>query len=833
MKNIEYEGYCPHCHNFWIFCDCIESYGSIGEDLARDEGAEEPDDDEVEVDDALDSPPDIDGIIVDPLVATPGGPATPGNQGSPLVPTNLFPTNPDDPVSPDLVTSWGAKNPSNKLSKPSYTPWSDVINNNIINDKDSINNMLRDPDFFTVPDGKKPKYDDVKPMDDDKLDGYRLPPDPNFQIPVAPDDDDDILFSPPGDFDLDLDGILNSNASNTPKQRSIPDLHKGYTAGGVPEYMRPGHRGDVLRDAGMPIFTGPVYSFPSIRPANATPMEKDSTDNLSKEYIDFLENELNPWLNSQPPEIKDWWGVGCKTTNPEDHVPKGTTQLTDKVISYKGRIRDQPNEYILNLDDGSTIIIRTDMDVAVDFFDKVTKPQLDSLLTGPNQDGVHEFKVEWNNGSPSIQTRTLVTKNARIVKFVSGVRRVVYPPIVGRVIVHYDEGGYENNNDYPKVVPYIPPVRPPPVYYYRKNTVLNTRRLNGTGALDNIFVANYENYNAATFMTLTHGKETFEDANACRTTRDNFGDPGFQTQLVYNSGTNITGLTSPSQIYKYVFEMVNESNDPAYKQSTYALFRVQLTTLINSNASYNIWIDKADGSRVYPRVMNGINSNANNNIILRSEGDPSNVIFSSSFAVTNISALIECPANDNYLNSQYTPNQYCCVNIQFYTRTVAQGVFANITQLSQLVKTNTLNQTFQPKPPVETIAPDEQAGVGKIIPTSFISDTGVEMAAVNYKNIWTKSLIWRRTSNVGNIVKYLVNTANVQTQIFSTYEVSTTPANRSYYMFAIYINDNGREDYTNSDFCVFNDTSIYPITSLSNAILHRLTMTLSFSNFIF
>lgn len=764
MSNIAYEGFCPNCHNFWIFCDCVDSFGTIGEDISKDEGAEEPDDDEVEVDDILPTTDNIDGIIVDPLVDTPAGPVTPGNKGSPLVPTVLFPTSPDNPVPSNPNTTWGAKNPTNTLDKPSYKPWQDVINDTVKKDKNKIDTMFKGPDFV-VPGGKKQKVDDVKPMDDldliddnDKLPGARLPPDSSFHYPVDHDDDDQsvILFDPPGDFDLDLDTILNDNATNVPKIYTLEDLHNGYSNNGVPEFLRPGHRGDVLRGSGMPVFPGPMYSFPSIRPANATPEEKNSADNLSNEYVDFLENELKPWLDNQSDDVKDWWDVGCKVISNEEKMQRGTTNFHDKSVSFKGSQRDKPNEYLVDFDDGTVINIRTDMDVATDFFDRVTKKQLESLLNGPNQDGFHEFNTEWNNGSPVISTRSRTTKNLKIVKFVSGVRKIVDTSVP---VIVYDESGFDNNNDYYPVYPYVPPV--PSVL---TNNVSNTRRLTGDGTSENPFKGFFENYNLLNFVQPGLCFMTANLLSGLSSTQDNVGDA--LSELSWGSGvTNRCPL-------RIIHEMINEPSDGADLRPTFGVCSLQLQSPTTQSITLNVYSRKGT-TLIYHElrsIANGVTTT------IRPYGASSNVTISlTANTLFELQAFIICSPNE----TMYDRDQGGDAAVFFdpVSRFGDPGQRVVLKGGNFLIRITSDQTSYTTNANVSTVN-GEDVGYGSIIPTSYsttVTNIPLTLSSINTR---TKALLFINPSmNNGYFNRYNASGSLVQQTQCSHVAYSLTDVN--------------------------------------------------------
>lgn len=828
MSNIAYEGFCPNCHNYWIFCDCVHSFGTIGEDLAKDEGEEEDNDDEEVVDDKPDTLPNVDDLLNDPTLFSPG-PSTPGFNGTPGDPTVLSPTNPDNPVTPSFSAPWGAATPGVHLNKPSYTP-----RDRIKDDAKRINDMLdniNDLPFEDIPipggkrrrpnPGPRPTYDST--MQDtpqgDMLPGARLPDSYNSDIQqqVPPSDfvvDDDMLLMPP----TDLNDMLNNAADNLPRNAKydLHSLHRKYTLNGEPEFVRRGPRPDILRKNNMPVFTGSIYGVNDGRsPANLSTQEKNSPDFLSKEYVDFLNDILRPWIDNLSPEVAMHFDTDCYVSDPKDDVPLGTTTLGDFEVSRGHRNGDYYSYVVKDVD--SEISIRTKMKLSKNFFETVHPDQLMTLLKGPNTNNVYEFVTEYTNGTVGVvDGQNQQGLYPGVKAFVSGVYKISY----GDYPTFYHESSWDNDNEIVK-----PPFGYVQTFYYRKNTVDNTRRLSGTGTDSDPFVATYENYNSGTFMTTSHGKESSFDANAYRTTADNWGDPLYEATVVYNSGSE---YTSDSLIFKYIYEMINTSNDPDYTESTYGLFKIKYSCQAFS-CHYNLWIEKPDGSKVYPRIVTSTLTT------IKPEGDPSTVAFSNASGTVDkfIYALIECPANDNYLNSAVTPHQNCCINLQFYAPTISESFRGIVKEVSQLVKVNTLPQTFIPKSPTESIG-GELVGVGKIIPSSFESEDGlIQMSDVDYKNIWTKTLIWRRTNNTTTIYKFMVDSTDTKTHDFDPYIPSSSAAARQYYQIGTYINNAGEEDYTDSDFVLFNNTSTYPITSLSNDILHRATMTMSFADFIF
>jgi hypothetical protein len=836
MSNLAYEGFCPSCHNYWIFCDCVHSFGTIGEDLAKDEGEEGDDDDMEEIDPSdPNSPPSLDNIedlVRDPDLGSPG-PSTPGFTGTPGNPSVLSPTNPDDPVSPVGSAPWGASTPGQHLSKPTYKPRPrDPGIDAILNDVNDAADIIHDIPDLDRPYGKKPRLNDPPPRDTpmnnatqvdsdsflgDKP-GARLPADMNSDIlqQVGPSDfDDDPLMDP-----LDLSTMLNNAADNLPRNAKydIASLNRKYQHYGDPEFLRRGPRPDTLRANGLPVFDGPMFKE---YPPGMSNQDKQNPANMSQEYIDFLNNKLRPWIDTLKPEVARVFDTDCYVSVPQDRVPERVpTVLGPYTVELNPGNGTHPNIYNVTGPNG-TIQISTKMDISVDFFKKIHPDDLPLLLKGPNQNGRYEFITEYNKGSsPQVvigQNQQGRYPGVRIM--VSGVHKISN----GIPITFYHEGGYDNHNEIVRPIDVVAP--PDPVYYYRKNTVDNTRRLVGTGTEADPFIANYENYNAGSFMTASHGMEIDGDASSLRTTADNWGDPLYEMNISYNVG----GInTQSSQVFKFVYEMINESNDPSYTQSTFGLFRLKFQGNGYTCAA-NVWIDKQDGSKVYPRIVTGSYST------IKPEGDPTN--FNLSLAVnnaeSNIYALIECPANDGYLNSAVTPNKFCGVNVQFYAPVTTQSFRGSLKQSTQLVKTNTINQTYIPNTPNELIG-TELVGYGKIIPSSFTSEDGlITMSSINYKNIWTKILVWRRVNNAGTIWKYMVNSSDTRTHTFAPYIPSSGAADRQRYVFGTYIDDEGKEAYTDSDFIIFNNNFTYPITSLSTDILQRATMTLSFAPFIF
>lgn len=831
MSNLAYEGFCPSCHNYWIFCDCVHSFGTIGEDLAKDEGEEGDDDDMEEIDpsdpDSPSSLDNIDDLVNDPVLGSPG-PTSPGFSGTPGDPSVLSPTNPDDPISPVGSAPWGASTPGQHLSKPTYKPRPrDPVIDSILDDVNQAADIIHDIPDLVRPFGKKPRPNTPPPRDtpmndgpqgSDMLPGARLPADMNSDIlqQVPPSDfDDDALITP-----TDLSSMLNTAADNLPRNAKydIASLNRKYQHYGDPEFLRRGPRPDTLRANNLPIFDGPMFKE---YPPSMSKQDFMNPANMSQEYIDFLNNILRPWIDSLKPEVARIFDTDCYLTDFRDRLPERVpTVLGPYTVSLNPGNGTHPNIYNVSGPNGD-IAISTKMDISIDFFKNIHPDDLPLLLKGPNTNGRYEFITEYNKGSSPI---VVIGQNQQgrypgVKIMVSGVHKISN----GVPTTFYHEGSYDNDNEIVRPINVVAP--PPPVYYYRKNTVDNTRRLIGSGTEIDPFIANYENFNAGSFMTASHGMELDADASSLRTSSDNWGDPSYEMNISYNVGfVN----TQPSQVFKFVFEMINESDDPFYTDSTYGLFRLKFQGNPYT-CQCNVWIDKADGSKVYPRII------TSGFTIIKPEGDSSlfNLTNVTNNAESNIYALIECPPNDGYLNSAVTPNKFCGVNVQFYAPLTTQSFRGALKQTTQLVKTNTINQTYIPNTPNELIG-TELVGFGKIIPSSFISEDGlIPMSTSNYKNIWTKILVWRRVNNTGTIWKYMVNSSDVRTHTFAPYLPSSGAADRQRYVFGTYIDDEGKESYTDSDFIIFNNNFTYPITSLSTDILQRATMTLSFAPFIF
>lgn len=836
MSNLAYEGFCPSCHNYWIFCDCVHSFGTIGEDLAKDEGEEGDDDDMEEIDPSdPNSPPpldNIDDLVNDPQLGSPG-PSTPGFTGTPGDPAVLSPTNPDDPISPVGSAPWGASTPGQHLSKPTYKPKSrDPAIDAILDDVNNAADLIHDVPDLVRPFGKKPRPNTPPPKDTpmnnapqgdvdtplgDKP-GARLPADMNSDI---------LQQVPPSDFDVDppitptdLSSMLNTAADNLPRNAKydIASLNRKYQYYGEPEFVRRGPRPDTLRANGLPIFDGPMFKE---YPPGMSNQDKQNPLNMSQEYIDFLNNKLRPWIDTLKPDVAHVFDTDCYFSTPEDRVPERVpTVLGPYTVELNPSNGTHPNIYNVSGPNG-IIQISTKMDISVDFFEKIHPDDLPLLLKGPNQNDRYEFITEYNKGSsPQVvigQNQQGRYPGVRIM--VSGVHKISN----GFPTTFYHEGAYDNDNEIVRPINVVSP--PPPVYYYRKNTVDNTRRLVGNGTEIDPFIANYENFNSGNYMTASHGMEIEGDASSLRTSADNWGDPLYEMNISYNVGF---ANTQPSQVFKFVYEMINESNDPFYTDSTYGLFRLKFQGNPYT-CQCNVWIDKQDGSKVYPRIITSTFTT------IKPDGDPSLFTLTNvtNNTESNIYALIECPPNDGYLNSAVTPNKFCGVNVQFYAPLTTQSFRGTLKQSTQLVKTNTISQTYIPNTPNELIG-TELVGFGKIIPSSFTSEDGlIAMSTANYKNIWTKILVWRRVNNTGTIWKYMVNSSDNRTQTFAPYIPSSGGADRQRYVFGTYIDDEGKEAYTDSDFIIFNNNFTYPITSLSTDILQRATMTLSFAPFIF
>lgn len=842
MSNLAYEGFCPSCHNYWIFCDCVHSFGTIGEDLAKDEGEEGDDDDMEEIDPSdPNSPPlldNIDDLVNDPQLGSPG-PSTPGFTGTPGDPAVLSPTNPDDPVSPVGSAPWGAATPGQHLSKPTYKPNPrDPSIDAILDDVNNAADVIHDVPDLVRPFGKKPRPNTPPPNDTPMNDapqgdvdtplgdkpGARLPADMNSDIlqQVPPSDfDADPLITP-----TDLSSMLNTAADNLPRNAKydIASLNRKYQHYGDPEFVRRGPRPDTLRANGLPIFDGPMFKD---YPPGMSNQDKQNPLNMSQEYIDFLNNELRPWIDTLNPDVARVFDTDCYISSPEDRVPERVpTVLGPYTVQLNPGNGTHPNIYNVSGPNG-TIEISTKMDISVDFFKKIHPDDLPLLLKGPNTNGRYEFITEYNKGS---SPRVVIGQNQQgrypgVRIMVSGVHKISN----GIPTTFYHEGSYDNDNEIVRPINVVSP--PPPLYYYRKNTVVNTRRLQGDGTFNNVFRALYENYNAATFTSTSPGVETSTSSYvSSRTTNDNWGDPNFRHEIHCSD-------SRMSQVYKYIFEMINESNDPLYSSSTYAMFEISMISIGTQQLGrWQVWIDKQDGTKYYPAMYASNEPNLALNTLLRAEGSQTrvNTDFGGNGVQKGLFAVVRCGPNDGFLNTGVSGNAFCCVNIQANTDP-NRGLNCVVHQVQQLVKVNTFNKTYQPTGGLFEFSTGELVAPGQIMPTSFISSVGEPMASQEYRNVWTKLLVWRRNNNTPNLVMYLVNDLNQQTVVYPTYNALSGTVSKQFYMLCPYVQLNsGIEQGITSPYCIVNNNSIYPISGGANPdILFRLAMIITFDNFIF
>lgn len=571
MKNLAYDAFCPSCHNWWIYCDCIETFGDIGEDLAQDEDEEqEEQDDEMELN-FYNDPNDSDTFAdwldqwdFDDMDFTDDFLKDIDNLLAPV------------PVPMDTDTSWGAANPGTLLPKQPHVGKPYTTNPTGKGKRQKVNQLYKRP-YSPKPDEPNKRQDqkdildairDVQDMDftpdvpkpspissDDRLPGARLPDlqpsDPSVQYHVEPDVTDtaglDSYLDGLGDF---LSDIPNQIADRLPNDYSTDDIatkHHKYSANGIPEYMRPSNRSEILVDNGLPIFTGPMYSTD---PSKLTKEQKDSTKYFSQEYIDFLNGPLTDWSKAVPKEASKWWDVICLFTDPQsfgfiERVPQ--TQ-NGRTVTYTG------DSYQVEFPDGTVEIYKTKMKLSQQFLFNTPKHILDNLTYTVSQWGDKQFKNEYMNGTPSVIIgQNLQGRKARSRFLLRTVKNVIK---IGRPTPYFSDGSgtYDRDNRPPmftETVDVPPPVEP------LTNNILNTRRLTGTGTQVNPFNCYYENYNIIKFINAGNATAAGGLLVGLSTTQDNAGDPN--NELSWGSGA---GNKAPLIC---CHEMINEFNNvPTY-----------------------------------------------------------------------------------------------------------------------------------------------------------------------------------------------------------------------------------------------------------------------------
>jgi len=718
MTNLAYNGFCPSCHNIWIFCDCVDSYGEIGEDLAQDEPEEQENESDSEnMPDAFSSeypedPDDSESDINDYFSKNPW------NNNSDV----------DEVLAPPpLDLPWGAHSTTGPITKPSYGP---IISQ--------------------IPDGKpsKPK---APRLPDDLNVG-----DPNFQEHVIPDFQDQSGLD---DFLNDINDVYTNQTQYDPDDQNIADLHKRYSFNGVPENMRPSERGRVLDLHNLPLFTGPMYSE---KPNNLTKDQKQSTQYLTQEYTDFLTGPLKQWSENIPTSVKTWWVVECQTTYP---VEFGFTERVP--IERNGRVVvDTGSGFQVKFPDGSTELYKTKMPLSQDFLFNTPKNILDAMTYTNSTYGDRQFKVEYLNGSPSVVTgQTRSSSYPRpIFRTVNGIIKVGKPSSL------FSDGSGTWDRDQSLYRP-LQTVPTTPSYNYVTNNNSNTKRLTGTGSIFNMFKAVYEAANATKFFTHTHSVNSVLGRCDVTTSVDNPGDAGYFAKVFVNN-TNAQ-FQNRNLVLKFLYEMINFTNDPLYDVTRYGLFYVKFQALSISNGTYDIFITLADGSIYYPQIISTINSDNSLNTVLRAEGSSSTISFSRpTFGELIMACVVPNSINNNYLNTRVTPNDRCAVNIR-----LSGNMHLQIIETCQLVKSSTDFKSFQPTKDISIYAPEENVGVGNILPYDYRSFDNIPMDTVNYRNCWTMSHVWRLTSSSTNtgLTVYGLDQNDLQTDTFGIERITAFP----------------------------------------------------------
>ena len=791
MENLAYEGFCPSCHNYWLFCDCVATFGTTGEDLAVDEEEEQSiaDDHEEEVDledwddwvevDKSDIPldltglpplpgddydPDLDNDVeVDDILSPP--PAVKDHydkHGVTPIDSNVVDDTPAGGMNPTQLfggVPYGGQAP--KLKKPPYRPergrppvyktpyvidkgkgvptdagrkkqklWIDQAQRAVDAAKVAMDS-LQDMDVDKQRKPKRPRAPDISNPNPGKKKGARLADygvmDVQYrQYPTT----DPIDLN---DYLEDINKLVNTQSNKLPYNASnlqVIDLHKGYQFNGEPDIMRTTPRGQYLMSAGMPVFTGPMYTQ-KLDNKN----DKQSIKYLSKEYTDFLENTLKPWLAGQDKNTGVWWEIDCQFTSPNELGVQNLNNSDRQVIPSR-------DGYIFIFKStGEEITVNTKMKLSQEFAENVTPSQLKEMIFDNGHGNIH-FKLEYSNGTPRIQTRT-VRKQQTVFRQTNGVVK-----IGGSTPLFSDGSGtrQRREDEYFKIrKPVIPP--PPPVGPLTNN-VLNTRRLQGSGTLLSPFFAPYENYNLGKYIQPRRIFSNGTQVVGMITTQDNLGDP--LNQLSIGCGD----LTINWNTLRVVHEMINERNTVP----TYGICSLTFQSQTNRNIPFSLYSvkDKTDPTQnIHHEVRlreNGVTTT------IRQLGD------SSSFTVqfkkdvpVEIIAFVKCDPGETTYDRDRGGN----MSVYFRPEITFLDNYLKILNANILVRTTTQYVSYEPSTNITQIA-GERVGYGSIIPNTYrVPGTNTPMTLQDISE-WSKLFVFGTntllTSRInwmqGNTIKY-------------------------------------------------------------------------------
>lgn len=563
--NLAYEGFCPSCHNRWLFCDCVATFGDIGEDLAKDEPEEQEDD--IDFIEDIDSPPkDDNDDYVDPDNKFPWGASAPGTL------LGKRPYEPDQPTStgkrPKPNPTSSGKRPSDSSGGGGKRPRPSRDDINIVNNiKDHLTDIVGDID-------SPPKDDYDHLIYPDSI----IVSDPTVQYYVPHDDVIDQIDNILSGFADDLNDYTNQGPDVVVPD-NIYSLHRKYQHSGTPEYMRASPRSEVLNDANIPEFSGSMYWLP---PNTLTPEEKNSTDFLTDDYVNFLKNDLTEWAeNLNDLEAQRNWASECLITDPKYGFQERTpVSQNGRTVTKKGDI------YYVDFPGGASTSFKTDMRLSKDFLFNTPESVLYDM-TYENQNGHFQFKVEYDHGAPAIIGQNLQGDKSP-TRFLN-VTRVGIPS----TLLSDGSGTYDRDeNDYTR----LPILNQPPPLEPLINNVINTRRLTGTGSINDPFTCFYENYNLLKFINCGQTIASTNFLVGLSTTKDNVGDP--LNEISWGSGV---GNKAPLIC---CHEMINEFNNVP----TYGYCSLTLQCPVNISISLDVYsID--NGTKIYHDVFTktGIN----------------------------------------------------------------------------------------------------------------------------------------------------------------------------------------------------------------------------------
>lgn len=276
-----FELYCLACHNYWMYCDCVDSYVDVIPEDATSHEEEEGDDDD---DDSDYEPP----------------PASPMNYPFEADTPEKPPRPPIDEDEPDIEFDDDSFSPAPPPPKPPATRPNDAP-----------------PETIVLVDKPKP------------MAGEDSRPKPPTKPPNYMDDPSVIGKHPPGERTPDHRPNKKPDRKPTPPRPDRPSQGgKSPTDDSTValRYFEPNS------GRPFPFLTSPTISY--VVDTLKMPIYTGPNEPLSPTFTKFLEEELWPWFDKLGPVNKQVYLEACFTSDPQDGVQQGNGPYYKVSIKY-------------------------------------------------------------------------------------------------------------------------------------------------------------------------------------------------------------------------------------------------------------------------------------------------------------------------------------------------------------------------------------------------------------------------------------------------------------------------------------------------------------------